>query len=52
MTFAINMVLKYSIMFLMMTMNGWVNIVLAFGMMAGYMTFRMSADCKNHDKKN
>ena len=44
--FAINMLLKYSIMILMMTMNGWVNIVLAFGMMTGYAVFLMNAESK------
>lgn len=38
--------LKYSIMVLMMTMNGWVNLVLAGGMMIGYAVFLMSREIK------
>ena len=44
--FSLNMLLRYSIMILMMTMNGWVNIILALGMMTGYALFLMNADCK------
>lgn len=45
-TFALSLVLKYSVMVIMMTMNGWVNIVLAFGMMFGYIAFILNIDCK------
>ena len=45
-TFAVGLVVKYSIMFLIMTMNGWVNLVLALGMMSGYVAFMLKRDCK------
>lgn len=45
--FALDTLLRYSVMVLMMTMNGWVNIVIALGMMVGYMAFGMDKEGKD-----
>lgn len=50
--FALTTTLRYSIMILMMTMNGWVNLVLALGMMFGYVTFLVDDERKTDIKKS
>jgi hypothetical protein len=37
--FSLDILVKYTIMLLMMTMNGWVNLIIAFGMVLGYIIF-------------
>lgn len=45
--FSLKMLVKYSIMLLMMTMNGWVNLIIVFGMVLGYVIFLMNNECRN-----
>ena len=51
MFFAITTTLRYSIMILMMTMNGWVNLTLATGTMIGWIVFMMDQEVKSISKK-
>ena len=45
--FALDVFLKYSIMLLMMTMNGWINLIIALGMVLGYIVFMIDNECRN-----